>query len=107
LRHSFKSDLQVQGPSVPTSKHREEAANQEEVPYTELDLREAMQALGMPADTIQLVHDEVGPDGLLIFVAAGYEREQEVESILERDRGILRTSMATEPGGQPVVKAAG
>ena len=91
---------------LPVSIGRQ-AANQEDVPYTELDLREAMQGLGMPADTIQLVHDEVGPDGLLIFVAAGYERQREVESILERDRGILRTSMATEPGGTaPVVKVA-
>jgi hypothetical protein len=46
----------------------------------------------------------------LIFVAAGYDREREVESILERDRGILRTSMATLPAGKGsgrVVRAVG
>ena|ERR1700761_1957168 len=108
LRHSFQSDLNTQGPAVPTSKFREAKANQEEIPYTELDLAEAMQALNMPPETIQLVSQEVGPDGLLIFVAAGHDRQREVESILERDRGILRTSMATEPAGkgaEPTFKA--
>jgi hypothetical protein len=97
LRHSFESDLQVQGPGVPTSKGREAAANSEDVPYTELDLGEAMRAQGIAAETIGLVDREIGPDGLLIYVAAGFEREREVESILEKDRGILRSSMATKP----------
>jgi hypothetical protein len=108
LRHSFQSDLYKQGPAVPTSKGHEALANQEGIPYTELDLAEAMRALHMPPETIQLVDREVGPDGLLIFVAAGYDREREVESILERDRGILRTSMATLPAGkgaEPTFKA--
>jgi hypothetical protein len=106
LRHSFQADLHKQGPGVPTSKGHEALAAQEEIPYTELDLREAMQALHMPEDTIKLVDEEVGPGGLLIFVAAGYERQREVESILERDRGILRTSMATQPAGKGSLGAA-
>ena len=100
MRHSFQADLKTRGPEVATSERRQELAAREEIPYTELDLEEAMQALGMPPETIQLVDREVGPDGLMVFVAAGHDRQQEVESILERNRGILRTSMATEAAGK-------
>ncbi len=96
LRHSVEHDSRTDGPGF-TSEPAKEAACQEDVRYTQLDLASAMRSMGLGADTIQLVDREIGPDGLLIFVSAG-ERSREVESILEKNRGILRTSMATQPG---------
>jgi hypothetical protein len=93
LRHSVEHDYTTDGPGL-TSDVAKKAACQEDAPYTELDLASAMRCMGVGPDTIQLVDQEIGPDGLLIFVSAG-ERSREVESILERNRGILRTSMAT------------
>lgn len=95
LRHSFEADLTRQRAAMSSEEHHERAS--QGVPYTELDLAEAMRSLAMPPETIQLMDREIGPDGLLIFVAAGYDREREVESLLEKNRGILRTSMATQP----------
>ena len=39
----------------------------------------------------------MGREGLFIIVNAGDRGEKEVESILVRNRGMLRTAMATEP----------
>jgi hypothetical protein len=50
-------------------------------------------------DTIKLLGDRIGADGLLILVDAG-DRVDQVESILLRNGGILRTVMATEPSGR-------
>ena len=94
LRHSAEHDSTSSGPGL-TSEPAKNAASQEDAPYTELDLASAMRSMGLGPDTIQLVDREIGPDGLLIFVSAG-ERSREVESILEKNRGILRTSMATQ-----------
>jgi hypothetical protein len=51
--------------------------------------------LGIAEDTIRLLDREIGADGVLILVDAG-DLVDEVESILVQNRGILRTSMATQ-----------
>jgi hypothetical protein len=45
--------------------------------------------------TINLLDREIGANGMLILVDAG-DRCHEIESILERNRGMSRTVMATE-----------
>ena len=95
LRHAASHDTTTHGPGL-TSEPDRELASQEDTPYTELDLATAMHCMGLSPERIQLVDQEIGPDGLLVFVSAG-ERTREVESILEQNRGILRTSMATQP----------
>ena len=90
LRHSSQFDLKAQGTGYL------QKATREDTPYTELELAPAMRSMGVGEDTIQLMDREIGPGGLLIYVSAG-DRSREVESILEKNRGFLRTAMATEP----------
>jgi hypothetical protein len=94
LRHSIKQDLQSKGPGFSTQADLA-AARAENPPFTELDLPESLLNAGIAADTIQLLNDRMGPDGLLIVVDAG-ERIDEVESILVQNRGILRTAMVAQ-----------
>ena len=96
LRHSAQADLEAHGTSL-TNRGYLEKATQENPPYTELELAGAMRSMGIGQETIHLVDQEIGPGGLLIFVSAG-DRSSEVESILEKNRGFVRTAMATEPG---------
>jgi hypothetical protein len=95
LRHSAQFDLKAHGTSL-TNEGYLEKATREDTPYTELELAPAMRSMGVGEDTIQLMDREIGPGGLLIYVSAG-DRSSEVESILEKNRGFLRTAMATEP----------
>ncbi len=95
LRHSAQLDLEAHGNSL-TNEGYVQKATREDTPYTELELASAMRSMGVGEDTIQLMNREIGPGGLLIYVSAG-DRSREVESILERNRGFLRTAMATEP----------
>ena len=64
-------------------------------PYTEVDLTDTLHAIGVAPATIGLLDREIGADGMLIMVDAGV-RCDEGESILERNRGMVRTVMATE-----------
>jgi hypothetical protein len=100
LRHSFENDLQSQGADVSSEKSlsRAHAGNP---PYTEIDLVESLSAMGVARDTIKLLEDRMGEDGLLILVHAP-ERLDEVESILVQNRGMLRTVMATQPSSTTI-----
>lgn len=104
IRHSVQHDLQTHGPGLSTKEDRE-AAQQEKPAFTEVDLADTLAAIGVAEDTIKLLEDRMGPDGLLILVEAG-DRVDDVESILVRNRGILRTVMATEPSGHKLPKTA-
>ena len=64
-------------------------------PYTEIDLVDTASGLGVAEDTIRLLDRDIGPNGVLILVDAG-DRATEVEAMLEKNRGFLRTAMATE-----------
>jgi hypothetical protein len=95
LRHTFQNDLQSHGADLTSRKH-EAAAYAEGRPYTEVDLVESLSEMGVARDTIKLLEDRMGADGLLIMVHA-CERIDEAESILVQNRGMLRTVMATQP----------
>lgn len=95
LRHSGQADLAPRGTSL-TNEGYLEKATREDPPYTELELVPTMRSMGVGEETIQLMDQEIGPGGLLIYVSAGHRRS-EVELILEKNGGFLRTAMATQP----------
>lgn len=94
VRHSLKNDSHSSGPGL-SSRGDAAEANEEQPVYTEIDLTETLRGLGVAEDTIQLLDQEMGRDGLFVLVHCG-DRANEVESILERNRGFLRTVMVTE-----------
>lgn len=94
LRHSFEHDLHSQGADL-SSKHDRVSALEETMPYTEVDLNDTLREIGVAEATINLLDREIGANGMLILVDAG-DRCDEVEDILERNRGTSRTVMATE-----------
>jgi hypothetical protein len=94
LRHSIEHDLHSHGAGLSSTKD-EVAARGETTPYTEVDLNETLREIGVAPATINLLDREIGANGMLILVDAG-DRCDEIESILERNRGTSRTVMATE-----------
>jgi hypothetical protein len=95
LRHTFQHDLQSHGADLTSEKHKA-AALVVDSPFTEIDLVESLSEMGVARDTIKLLEDRMGADGLLILVHAA-ERIDEAESVLVRNRGMLRSVMATQP----------
>ena len=94
VRHSLKNDSHSHGPGF-SSRGDAAEANQEQPVYTAIDLTETLRGLGVAEDTITLLDEEMGRDGLFVLVHAG-DRGDEAESILERNRGFIRTVMVTE-----------
>ena len=94
FRHSIEHDLHSHGPGL-SSTDDEAATSRETTPYTEVDLDDTLREIGVAPATIDLLDREIGANGMLILVDAGV-RCDEIESILERNRGTLRTVMATE-----------
>ncbi len=94
LRHSFEHDLHSQGADLSSTQDKA-ATTRETTPYTEVDLHDTLHAIGVAPATIGLLDREIGADGMLIMVDAG-NRSDEGESILEKNRGMVRTVMATE-----------
>ncbi len=95
VRHSIKHDVHSHhGPGL-SSREDAAAANQEQPPFTEIDLTDTLRELGIAEATIQLLHHQVGEKGLLVLVDAR-DREDQLESILLKNRGMPRTVMVTE-----------
>jgi hypothetical protein len=94
VRHSFEHDLHSQGGDL-SSKAEAAAASEEQPGYTEIDLADTLRHLEVAEDTIRLLNGEMGTDGVFVLVHAG-DRGEEAESILDRNRGFLRTVMVTE-----------
>jgi hypothetical protein len=94
LRHSIEHDLHSTGAGL-SSTQDEVATRGETMPYTEVDLSDTLRVVGVAPATIGLIDREIGANGMLILVDAG-DRCDEIESILERNRGMSRTVMATE-----------
>ncbi len=94
LRHSIEHDLHSHGAGL-SSTQDEAAAAEEMMPYTHVDLNDTLRGIGVAPATIDLLDREIGANGMLILVDAG-DRCDEIESILERNRGMSRTVMATE-----------
>jgi hypothetical protein len=94
LRHSIEHDLHSHGAAL-SSTQDEVATSEEMMPYTPVDLNDTLRGIGVAPATINLLDREIGANGMLILVDAG-DRCDEIESILERNRGMSRTVMATE-----------
>lgn len=94
MRHSLRHDVHSSGPGL--SSHGDAAvANEEQPPYTEIDLEETLRELGVAEDTVQFLDRDVGPHGIFVLVNSR-DRGRETESILERNGGHLRSVMVTE-----------
>jgi hypothetical protein len=94
FRHSIEHDLHHTGAGL-SSTQDEVATRGEARSYTEVDLDDTLREIGVAPATINLLDREIGANGMLILVDAG-DRCDEIESILERNRGMSRTVMATE-----------
>jgi hypothetical protein len=94
FRHSLEHDLHNQEPNL-SSREDAALAGVEKPAFRQVDLTDTLLALRVADVTIRLLDREMGAAGLLILVDAG-DRADEAESILEQNRGFLRTVMATE-----------
>jgi hypothetical protein len=93
--HSIKHDVHSHhGPKL-SSLPDAAAANEEQPPFTEIDLTSTLRGLGIAEATIKLLHHQVGPKGLLVMVDA-LGHEDRIEAILLNNRGMPRTVMVTE-----------
>jgi len=95
VRHSISHDVRGhQGPGL-SSRPDAAAANEEQPPFTEIDLSDTLRELGIAEATIKLLHHQVGSKGFLILVDAR-DDENQIDSILLKNRGMPRTVMVTE-----------
>ena len=95
VRHSIKHDMHGhQGPGL-SSRQDAAAANEEQPPFTEIDLTDTLRGLGIAEATIKLLHHQVGAKGFLVLVDAR-DGENQIDSILLKNRGMPRTVMVTE-----------
>jgi hypothetical protein len=95
VRHSIKHDVHSHhGPGL-SSREDAAAANEEQPPFTEIDLTDTLRGLGIAEATIKLLHHQVGAKGVLVMVDAR-DRVDRIESILLHNRGMPRTVMVTE-----------
>jgi hypothetical protein len=94
VRHSIKHDLYTHGGGL-SSRQDAAAANEEKPAYKEINLTDTLRGLGVAEDTIKLLDEEMGTNGMFVLVHAG-DRGEEAESILDRNRGFVRTVMVTE-----------
>jgi hypothetical protein len=95
LRQSFEHDLHRSGRDQLSGAPESSSFNNVEFLYSAVPLRDTLRALGVAEDRIVLLNNEMGADGALILVNAG-DRQMKVESILQRNSGIIRTDTATE-----------
>jgi len=63
--------------------------------YSEIDLRETLESMGVAEDRILLLNREIREKGVLLLVNAG-DRSKEAESIMERNSGQIRTDTADQ-----------
>jgi hypothetical protein len=103
LRHTLERDLHTR----PGSGETAPAVDPVKPTFTHVGLVETLTSLGVASTTIRLLEDRMGPEGFLFMVDAE-ERRGEAESILVRNRGMLRNVMASEPSADklPVDGAA-
>lgn len=102
LRQSFLHDLHRRGRDQMAGRQGKESSSDWEHMYTEKEIHEVFLPLGVCEDRIRLLNNEMGPDGAMIVVEAGW-RSKEVQSILEKNFGFIRTDSATE--GSPLLSA--
>jgi hypothetical protein len=95
VRHSIHHDAHRHEGRGLSSRQDAAAANDEQPPFTEIDLTDTLRELGIAEATIKLLHHQVGAKGFLILVDAR-EGENRIDSILLKNRGMPRTVMVTE-----------
>lgn len=95
VRHSIRHDVYRHEGRGLSSRHDAAAANEEQPPFTEIDLTDTLRGLGIAEATIRLLHHQVGANGFLILVDAP-DGENQIDSILLNNRGMPRTVMVTE-----------
>jgi hypothetical protein len=95
IRHSIHHDVHRHEGRGLSSREDAAAANEEQPPFTEIDLTDTLRGLGIAETTIQLLHHQVGEKGFLILVDAR-DDEDRIDSILLKNRGMPRTVMVTE-----------
>jgi hypothetical protein len=95
LRQSFEHDLHRRGRDQLSGTPEDSSFSEVKLLYSEVPLRDTLRALGVAEDRIVLLNNEMGADGALLLVDAG-SRRMDVESILQRNAGIIRTDTATE-----------
>jgi hypothetical protein len=89
LRHWNQADIHRQG-AEQLSNQGADAGLQEEH-YSEVDLHATLRGLGVPEETVLLVDQILGVNGVLVLVDAA-ERSREAEVILEKNCGQIRTA---------------
>jgi hypothetical protein len=104
LRRRFERDLHSLQVNLSTGEENGPPASFHPV-YSELALDEVLSGMGVTRDRILLLDSEIGRDGALMLVDAG-DRTREVQSILERNCGLIRTDMATERSSRTASSAA-
>lgn len=105
LRRSFEHDLHRSGDAQMSGKATNPSDTAPPAPYSEVGLSDTLGALGMPEDSIQLIHREMGEKGAFLLVDAG-GLWQKAELVLQRNGGVIRTDAVTNQSPSPAVKAA-
>jgi hypothetical protein len=95
VRHSIHHDVHRHEGRGLSSRQDAAAANDEQPCFTEIDLTDTLRELGIAEATIKLLHHQVGAKGFLILVDAR-DNENQIDSILLKNRGMPRTVMVTE-----------
>lgn len=94
LRHSVEHDTHAQGYGLESTTDADQSRNHDEL-YSKVDLEDTLLGLGVAEERIRLLDREIGAAGMLMLVDAGHHGSS-VQSILENNRGFIRTEMATE-----------
>ena len=95
LRRGFEHDLHRSGTAQMTGQDKDLSSGEPLQNYSEIDLRETLESMGVAEDRILLLNREITENGALVLVDAG-DRSKEAESIVERNSGQIRTDTATE-----------
>jgi hypothetical protein len=95
LKRSFEHDLHRSGADQMTGEDEDLSSSGPGPPYSQVDLRETLLSMGVVEQRILLLNREMGEKGALVLVNAE-DRTQEVESIMVRNSGQMRTDTATE-----------
>lgn len=99
LRHSFERDLQHRTGTNDTAGQHGTGAKELEPACTEVNLHDALRAIGVSEDRIRLVNQQVGAHGALVLVNASthaHKAKLIAKTILEKNCGQIRTDTATE-----------
>ena len=93
LRHGFEQDLHQHGAKL--ASENPSTGSRVERPYCVVELHDTLRGIGVAEERIQLLDRNLGMHGVLILVEAE-DQTREVQSILEKNCGQIRTDSVTE-----------